>query len=293
MPEGPIGESWDLADHERGMSAVASGPLEGRTLRQLTEELGPALVGEGFAGGVFPLMIKLIDSKARLSVQVHPDDDLARKLGVGNNGKTECWFMLGDKGELFHGVKQGIDRVHFETAMHDGNIRDTLARFDPCDGELYFLPARTVHALGAGCLLYEIQQTCDVTFRVHDWGRMGLDGKPRQLHVDEALSTINFRNPGGPVDAPTRPHPQSGTIRDLVDCEYFTLSERNGEVIVGGDSSACSVVICLSGEGSLTARGGQVPLAPMRTVLVPAESGEWIARGDWGQRLLVARPRFN
>lgn len=292
LPEGPIGESWDLADHPRGMSIVSSGPFERWTLRDLTQAHGRALVGPAFSGGDFPLMIKLIDANARLSVQVHPDDDLAVELGVGPRGKTECWLLLGDGGELFQGTASGVDRARFEAALADGTLEHTLNRFETRDGDFFFLPARTVHALGAGCLLYEIQQTCDVTFRVYDWGRLGLDGKPRQTHVAESLATIDFAARAGPLRAEERPHPQSGTIRRLVDGSYFAVEERRGDLLVGGDRAACSVVICLDGAGQIACRGGAAPLAPMRTVLVPAAAGEWIARADSEPlRLLVARPR--
>jgi mannose-6-phosphate isomerase len=238
-------------------------------------------------------MIKLIDANQRLSVQVHPDDALARQLEVGPRGKTECWFLLGEGGELFQGTKPGVTKAQFQAALAAGELESLLQRFETSDGAFYFLPARTVHALGTGCLLYEIQQTCDVTFRVYDWGRLGLDGKPRQTHVSESLQTIDFERPGGPVDAPMRVHPQSGTVRDLCECPYFEVSERCGDLIVGGDRRACSAVICLDGEGVLSTRAGSVLLRPMTTTLVPAEAGEWLAQAaSESLRLLVSRPRF-
>jgi mannose-6-phosphate isomerase len=290
VPDGPIGESWDIADHPRGMSVVASGEYAGQTLRALMESNGQDIVGPSWDGGPFPLMVKLIDANDRLSVQVHPDDALAVELGVGDRGKTECWFMLGDGGELFQGTRPGIDRVAFERALASGTVVDTLNRYETRDGEFYFLPARTVHALGRGCLLYEVQQTCDVTFRVYDWGRMGLDGNPRETHVAESLRTIDFAAQSGPVLSSEQPHPQSGQARNLAVCAYFDVQERVGGLCIGGDRRACSVVICVAGEGELTTRGGSVLLRPMQTVVVPASSGEWLARGD-GLRLLVSRPR--
>src|SRR5207248_1624450 len=119
-----------------------------------------------------------------------------RKLGVGDNGKTECWFLLDGGGELYQGTKPGVDRAGFEAALEQNRIAQTLNRFDVNAGDFFFLDARTVHALGAGCLLYEIQQTSDVTFRVYDWGRLGLDGQPRPLHVAQSLDTIDFSRTG-------------------------------------------------------------------------------------------------
>ena len=208
LPDGPIGESWDLADHPRGMSVIATGPLAGKSLRELTETYGRELVGPSFQGGDFPLLIKLIDANDRLSIQVHPDDDLAQKLGVGKRGKTECWYLISDGGELFVGTRPGITKDSFDHARKNGTLSSTLNRFVTKPGDFFFIPARTVHALGAGCLIYEIQQTCDTTFRVDDWGRVGLDGKPRPLHVNESLTTIDF-------DAQSKPNELCLTTREI------------------------------------------------------------------------------
>ena len=292
LPEGPIGESWDLADHARGMSQVASGPLEGTTLGDLTQQRGRELVGDTFAGGDFPILIKLIDAEARLSVQVHPDDRIARELGVGVRGKTECWRVVGSGGELFQGTRPGVTRASFEAALRSGSLEGQLERFEPRDGDFFFIAARTVHALGAGCLLYEVQQTCDVTFRVWDWGRVGLNGKPRQTHVAESLATIDFEETGfGPVEAAWKDGPDGAQRRELAKCAYFEVEERRGRTISGGGRGSCSVVTCLGGEGQLETGQGSVPIAPMQTLLVPALAGTWSARGASDLQLLVARPR--
>ncbi len=302
LPGGPIGESWDLADHSRGMSVVASGPLAGKTLRELTAAHGRELVGETWDGGEFPLLVKLIDANDRLSVQVHPDDALAKSLGVGTRGKTECWFLLGDGGELFVGTQPGTTAASFEAARSAGQVAKTLISHATKDGDFFFIPARTVHALGKGCLLYEVQQTCDVTFRVDDWGRVGLDGKPRQLHVQESLATIDFAAPSaGAVVSSERPHPAGGTIRSLAECQYFRVEERRGQRLAGGGGGRCAIVTCLGGHGTLSTAGGSVPLAPMTTTLVPAAAGPWLAQANdqamggpltdqLGLRLLVAQP---
>lgn len=292
LPDGPVGESWDLADHPRGMSLVAQGPHTGCSLRELTSMYGPALVGDGFTGGDFPLMVKLIDANERLSVQVHPDDALARSLGVGQRGKTECWLMVGDGGELFVGTQPGTDRALFEKAVRERRVADTLNRFRTSDGDFFFLAARTVHAVGSGCLLYEVQQTCDVTFRVDDWGRVGLDGKPRPLHVSESLATIDFSaSSNGPVQAAFVPHPQGGSVRYLADCAYFTVQERRATRTAGGGAGRCSIVICLSGSGHLTTAGGELTINAMQTLLVPAAAGPWIATAITSElHLLVAQP---
>lgn len=293
LPEGKVGESWDLADHPRGMSVVAAGPLAGMTLRELTARYGKALVGDAYEGGDFPLMVKMIDAQDRLSVQVHPDDQLARELGVGVRGKTECWLMVKDGGELYVGTRPGTTRAHFERALAEGRVADELCKFPAKDGDFYFIAARTVHALGNGCLLYEVQQTCDITFRVDDWGRVGQDGKPRPLHVKESLQTIDYGARTGAVTAPLAPCEDGGQARPLAKCDYFQVEERRATETHGGDERACSVVICLEGEGVLETSHGHAPLRPMHTLLVPAEAGRWSARtGIPGKpmRLVVARP---
>lgn len=293
LPEGPIGESWDLADHERGMSVVDQGPCAGRTLRDLTRTYGKALVGGSYAGGDFPLLVKMIDANDRLSVQVHPDDQLAQELKVGPRGKTECWMLVADGGELYVGTRPGCDRAGFSAALAAGRLADELNRFTVRDGDFFFLAARTVHALGAGCLIYEVQQTCDVTFRVDDWGRLGLDGKPRPLHVAESLATIDFsQTTAGPVSAPAVAHPAGGTVRRLTSCAYFTVEERRAATTGGGAEGRCVIIVCLAGEGTLSTAAGGTTMMPMRTYLVPAEAGAWQAAATNGGtlRLLVAMP---
>jgi mannose-6-phosphate isomerase len=293
LPEGPIGESWDLADHHRGMSVVDRGPLAGRTLRELTKQYGKALVGASFTGGDFPLLVKLIDANDRLSVQVHPDDRLAKELKVGERGKTECWLMLNDGGELFVGTRTGTTRESFEQALAAGGVAEQLNRIVAKDGDFFFLAARTVHALGKGCLLYEVQQTCDVTFRVDDWGRVGLDGKPRPLHVAESLRTIDFTaRIAGPVAARTHVHAAGGSVRKLASCPYFAVEERHAGHTAGAGNGMCTIVTCLGGRGRLATAAGAVELEPMRTCLVPAMAGDWTATAAElsGLRLLVARP---
>lgn len=293
LPPGPIGESWDLADHARGMSLVADGPLAGASLRELTRAHGRALVGASWDGGDFPLLVKLIDANDRLSVQVHPDDGLAKALGVGQRGKTECWLMLADGGELFVGTVPGCTRADFERALAERTVASALNRYRASDGDFFFLAARTVHALGSGCLLYEVQQTCDVTFRVDDWGRVGLDGKPRELHVAESLRTIDFAAPStGPVAAKEVAHPAGGSVRHLAACDYFTVEERRARHTSGGMPDACAIVTCLAGRGTLATAAGGVPIAPMQTWLVPACAGPWTATAERheGLRLLVAHP---
>jgi mannose-6-phosphate isomerase len=298
LPPGPIGESWDLSDHKHGMSVVAQGPLAGHTLRELVVEAGPALVGTGFRGGVFPLMVKLIDAADHLSVQVHPDDATASILGVDDRGKTECWVILADGGALFQGTHSGVNREAFEHALADRTLAATLNRFEGRAGDVFFIEARTVHALGEGCLLYEIQQTSDITFRVYDWDRMGLDGRPRPLHVAESLATIDFSRTGfGPLRPQWQSDPAGGVAsRSLVTCPYFRVEQFRiaaGATLRRPPRDTCAVVTCIDGRGVLQTEGGALPIVPMQTALLPAVAGTWWAdSGEARLELLVAYPQL-
>lgn len=296
LPDGPIGESWDLSDHEKGMSQVLGGPYAGWSLRTLMERHAAELVGAGFGGNTFPLMIKLIDARDKLSVQVHPDDGLAQQLGVGENGKTECWVMLEDGGELYQGTKPGVDRRAFEAALREHRVAETLNSFRIHRGDFFFLAARTIHALGAGCFLYEIQQTSDVTFRVYDWDRVGLDGKPRPLHVEQSLETIDFTRSGfGPRRPAFEPdRARGGETRLLTDCAYFRVEERlsQGKPLLGGQDDVCSIVICIEGQATLRTRSSETELSCMTTRLVPAAAGEFRISPERMARFLIATPKF-
>jgi len=297
LPEGRIGEAWEVADHPRGMSVVVGGTCAGLSLHDLVERAGKDLVGQAFRGCEFPLMVKLIDASLRLSVQVHPDDAIARDLGVGQHGKTECWVFLADGGEICQGTRPGIGRAEFEHALAEHRVASTLNRFEARKGDVFFLPARTVHALGEGCLLYEVQQTSDVTFRVYDWDRLGLDGKPRPLHVAESIATIDFsRTDFGPhVPESWRSLLVSGCEeRGLITCPHFTLrQQRVRGSLTQPVEDTCLVVTCLSGQGTLSTPAGQAPLPPLQTVVVPADAGTWRVDIPSGSaELLVATPRL-
>jgi mannose-6-phosphate isomerase len=297
VPAGPIGEAWDIADHARGMSVVADGALAGTTLADLVASDGRALVGDGFVGNRFPIMVKVLDAADRLSVQVHPDDVLARKLGVGDTGKTECWLLIDDGGELFAGTRAGVDRAGFERALAEKRIVDVLEHFEPVTGDFFFIEARTVHALGRGCLLFEVQQTCDVTFRMHDWDRLGLDGKPRPLQLAESLATIDFSRTGsGPRRPPWQPQSRGVDSRSLASCAYFTVDERRiapGATSEGDGRDVCTVVSCESGEATLATAGGAVTLRPTRSALVPAAAGPWRLQAVTAPtRVMISQPRF-
>src|SRR5687768_34352 len=203
LPPGvPIGESWEISDRPGDESVIANGPLTGRTLRWLMQEEGSDVLGPAApaAAGRFPLLCKILDTRDRLSLQVHPPPR-ASHLG---EPKTEMWYIArADPGaELFVGLKAGVSRTQFEDAIRDGGVADCFHRIAVKTGDAMFLPSGRVHAIGAGLVIFEIQQNSDTTFRVHDWNRVGLDGKPRELHIAESLDSIDFEDVEPPLIRP-------------------------------------------------------------------------------------------
>src|SRR6185369_13834156 len=194
LPPGvPIGESWEISDRPGDVSIIANGPLAGQDLRWLVEHHAAALLGSAkLQGGHFPLLIKLLDGQEKLSLQVHPPAHRARELG--GEPKTEMWYIANAApgAELFVGLNCGVTRAEFERKVHDGTVAGCFHRVPVRAGDAMFLPSGRVHAIGAGLVIFEIQQNSDTTYRVFDWNRVGLDGKPRELHVAQSLASIDF-----------------------------------------------------------------------------------------------------
>ncbi len=194
-PDVPIGESWEISDRPGDASVVANGPLAGRDLRWLMENHATELLGgQHKKTDRFPLLIKILDAQEKLSLQVHPPADKAAQLG--GEPKTEFWYVADatPEAELFVGLKQGVTRAEFERKIKDGTVADCFHRIAVQKGDAMFLPSGRVHALGGGNVIFEIQQNSDTTYRVFDWNRVGLDGKPRELHVAQSLASINFND---------------------------------------------------------------------------------------------------
>jgi mannose-6-phosphate isomerase len=284
-PGGPIGEAWVLSDVDGTLSVVANGPLAGRTLRDVIAADPRAVFGAALPpDGRFPLLLKFIDARQELSVQVHPDDAQAvRRKGPGHRGKTEAWVILAADtatSRIYAGLRPGITADAFRAALADGTVPATLHAFTPAPGDCVFLEAGTMHAIGADILLFEVQQTSDITYRLYDWNRVDArTGLPRELHVDDGLAVTDFAR--GPVDpvVPVR----DGDRDRLVDCRYFTLHHRHdaGPMRVGADG-ACRVVVCVQGAGDV---GGE-RLQPGDVLLLPASLGAVTAVPDGELRLL-------
>jgi mannose-6-phosphate isomerase len=273
------GESWEVSDHASHRSVVAAGPYAGRTLHELMEEKAPALIGPAAEpGDRFPWLVKFLDACDWLSVQVHPDDRSAKRLWPGEGGKTEAWFILAaDPGSrIYAGLKQGVDEAALREACATGTVVDCLHQFAPRPGDCLFLPAGTVHAVGGGVLMAEVQQTSDATFRLFDWNRRDVHGRSRDLHLEQALACIDWRRgPVDPVRASSYAEDEKATKRNhrqpLVDCPYFSLEYiASSEPFSIGGSALLQAVIVLDGGGILTTPYGEERLARGDVWVLPA-----------------------
>lgn len=276
----PIGEgndyaeSWEIVDRASDQSIVAAGPLEGATLHQLLAEHGLAILGRHHPQSHFPLLLKFLDARAPLSVQVHPDDGMAARLALPDCGKTEAWVVLAAEpgSVLYAGLKPGVDCAVLEQAVARGTVEHCLHRLEPGVGDCFFIPAGMVHALGAGLVVAEIQQPSDTTFRLFDWNRVSAEGKRRPLHIEQALGAIDYTYgpavPQTPV-ATERPH-----VSRLVACERFVADRWQFDMpdAIGGDER-CHVLVVLDGHVDVAGEPLQQPLSRGATALIPAALG--------------------
>lgn len=295
----PIGEgddyaeSWEVADHGVDQTVVTGGPLAGTTLTQLMAKYRKELLGKHYGNASrFPLLFKLLDCRRVLSVQVHPNDIAAAKQTPPDLGKTEAWVILAAEpgSVVYAGLKRGFDRAALEREVHRGTTELCLHKFEPQVGDCIFIPAGTVHALGAGFVVAEIQQASDTTFRLFDWNRVGPDGKPRQLHVEESLAAIDYS--AGPVQ-PQIPQPtESSFVERLVSCDKFILDrwKLNGtdsaaQTTIGGDERF-HIVSVLAGSVKLSWGASSEQLTLGQTVLIPASAAKCQLTAELGTVLL-------
>src|SRR5262249_15551930 len=247
----PVGEAWILSDVDGSQSHVLDGPLAGLTLREVLVQDPERVLGAAKAPqGRFPLWLKVLGARQELSVQVHPNDEQAAKLGPGKFGKTEAWVVLESNpitSRLYAGFVEGVTAKDFRAALAMRRTPRTLHSFTPQPGDCVFLEAGTVHAIGCDLLLFEVQQTSDITYRLYDWDRIDAKTKqPRQLHVEEALACADFHrgpcHPVGPAVAVS-----DGVRREgLVTCPYFTLERLSAKVpFTVGAPNQCRAVVCV------------------------------------------------
>lgn len=267
-------ESWEIADHGPDQSVVAFGELRGTQLGQLAANHGPELFGRHDPQDRFPLLFKFLDATRDLSVQVHPDDARAARLDPPDLGKTEAWVVIhaDPDSRMYAGLRAGVDRETFRAELDAGRADSCLHYFSVEAGTCVFIPAGTVHAIGAGLVVAEIQQASDTTFRLFDWNRVGPDGKPRPLHIQAGLDTIDFAR--GPV-LPQVPQPtESPSVERLVACSKFVLDRRQVQqrVAVGGDERF-HLLAALEGSVELAGDPSGRPLERGQTALLPASAG--------------------
>lgn len=257
------GESWEVSDHALHESQVATGPLAGKTLRQLMEQDSVALLGKAAVKYArFPWLIKFLDAHDWLSVQVHPDEQTVARLWPGEGSKTEAWFIIdaAPGSRIYAGLRPGVDAKKLRAALSTDKVIECLHSFEPQPGDCVFLPAGTVHAIGGGVLLAEVQQTSDATFRLFDWSRRDAHGKSRPLHIEESLASIHWDQ--GTVD-PVRfgdfkKHPilpastsEKMNRQELVRCPFFDLTYiRTCEPIHFGGVGRLQALVILQGHGA-------------------------------------------
>ena len=265
-------ESWELVDHGPDQSRVATGPLAGWTLRDLVREYGAQLVGSGPPADTrFPLLFKFLDAHRALSVQVHPNDSQAARLDPPDYGKTEAWVVLhADPGScIYAGLRDGIGPEALQSALETGSLEDVLHQVRPRVGDCLLIEAGVVHALGAGLVIAEIQQSSDTTYRLFEWNRVGPDGRPRALHLEAGLAVVDFER--GPVQ-PVKPEPSAelGTER-LVACDKFVMNRRELEQLghVGGDARF-HILVVLAGRLGVERDRAAEPAVRGTTLLIPA-----------------------
>jgi len=279
-------ESWEISDYRDEVSIVQQGRLAGRTIRDLIRARGEELLGPALGPrDQFPLLVKFIDAHQDLSVQVHPDDETGRRL-AGDNGKTETWVILQAEpaSAIYAGLKRGVGRDEFLKAIRSTQVEQLLHRVVPRPGDCILIEAGTVHAIGAGVLLAEIQEMSDATFRVYDWGRTGADGKPRPLHLREAMESIDFeRGPVEPITPEAEPIAGGGIREKLSRSAYFALERLAlNEPTTVGQHDRFTILIGLEGCSDVRHGAECVQLEFGQTVLLPAALGpcEIVPRTD-------------
>ena len=279
-----VGESWEISGVPGNETVVSGGPYEGRNLNDLVAEQKEALVGkanyERF-GNEFPLLIKFIDARDDLSIQVHPTDEIAHRQGR-ERGKTEMWYLMPSEPEatLLCGLKKHITPDEYKRMVSEKTIVDAIARYPVHEGDCFFLPAGRIHAIGSGCFLAEIQQTSDVTYRIYDFDRHDDLGRPRELHTELAAESINY---DVLPDYQTHYTPAKNQRVQLVECPYFTTSVYDLDQPINLDYTALDsfvILIGLSGAGIVTeADGTRFVLRAGETILLPATTGRLSVEG--------------
>jgi len=278
VPSPVCAESWEISDRSEGMGVVANGTLAGTDLASLMSGFAVDLAGTGCIGSRFPLLIKIIDARLRLSVQVHPGDSTAV---AGGEPKTEMWYALasGPGARVYAGFKPGVTRQSFESTVSGDGFEGILNDVQLGAGDAILIQGGVVHCIGEGCLLLEVQQNSNTTYRVYDWGRTDPAGKPRQLHVREALSTIDWSARAPRKAEPTVISKAGGnTIMLILECRHFRIEklELGAGLRVANDGRSFHALFAVDGRVGIEASGVQVEAGPGTSCLMPACAREYV-----------------
>ena len=265
-------ESWEVVDHGNDQSVVANGPLRGSTLSDLVQNHGQWLLGRNSSAPKFPLLFKFLDCQRNLSVQVHPNDEQGAKLDPPDLGKTEAWVVMSAEpgSKLYAGLLPGVDETTLRSHIKEGTVGQVLHSIQPQAGDCVFIPAGTVHALGEGLLVAEIQQSSNTTFRLFDWNRVDDNGNARPLHIEQGVAVIDFDRQPVAVSQPVAS--DASHVECLVRCDKFVLDratlEPSESIDIGGDDAFHIVAVI---EGRVTIGGNQIERGQTR--LLPAALG--------------------
>ena len=274
LPAGvPIGESWEISDRPGDISVIANGPLAGKDLHWLVQNHWKDLAGSSARSvSRFPLLIKILDARQKLSLQVHPPAEKAAELG--GEPKTEMWFITdaAPGAELYVGLKKGVNRQLFERKITSGTVAECFHRVPVRSGDAMFLPSGRVHAIGSGLVIFEIQQNSDTTYRVYDWGRVGLNGEARELHIPQSLASIDFKDFEPELAAANFQEDSAGRVRHLVKDSLFAVELRQLEPKAQQvlDLNTLQILGVVTGKLRLETKGYQLLLVPGQFCLIPA-----------------------
>ena len=283
-----IAEAWVLTARNDGDNIVKNGQFSGESFTELIKNNPQFLGKKGEKYNEFPLLIKFIDAKSDLSIQVHPDDDYAR-VHENSLGKTEAWYILdcSDDAELIYGFNKEISKEEFEKSIKDNSFLNHVNKVNVKKGDIFFIEAGTLHAIGGGILLAEVQQNCNTTYRVYDYGRL-VDGKPRELHIKKALDVTNTLPPVRSAEAESEKEViGDAEVQKLCSCEFFTMTslKLNGKYEYNCDENSFLSVLILDGKGSITAGNTAVSVKKGDSIFIPANSGNIVLSGEFNALL--------
>lgn len=279
-----IAEAWMLCARNDGDNIVVNGEYEGKSFTELVKEHKKLLGTKGEGYEEFPLLIKFIDAKSDLSVQVHPDDAYAKEH-ENSYGKTEAWYILDcDEGaQLIYGFNKNLTREEFKKSIEDNTFLDYVNKVNVKKGDVFFINAGTLHAIGGGILLAEVQQNCNTTYRVYDYGRL-VDGKPRELHIEKALDVTDTVPPTRSGDPDGEKVKLQGAVsQELCSCEFFAMSTLNvdGEYTFDVDENSFVSLLITSGCGSVQCCDTTVDITSGDSIFIPANAGKTVLKGTF------------